>query len=106
MARKEFHVYLLAYNLTRKLQCEASEQHDVLPIALSFKSTIQHLSYFVFIIAFAANEQRRLFYRQLITLIKIFAVVPPCFKVWRQLRSLYANLKNITSLNLPTWQIG
>ena len=80
MARKEFHVYLLAYNLIRKLQCEASEQHDVLPIALSFKATIQHLSHFVFIIAFAANEQRRLFYRQLITLIKIFAVETPFFR--------------------------
>ena len=67
----EFYVCLLAYNLIRKLQCEASEQPDVLPIALSFKSTIQHLSHFVFIIAFAANEQRRLFYRQLITLIAL-----------------------------------
>ena len=69
MVRKEFYVHLLAYNLIRQLQSEASKEHGVTPITLSFKATIQHLCNFLMILAFAQSQQRLIFYRQLIALI-------------------------------------
>ena len=69
MVRKDFYVHLLAYNLIRKLQVEATHTEKIVPITLSFKSTIQHLNHFVFILAFARSEQRLLFYQQLIVLV-------------------------------------
>jgi len=43
MVVKDFYMHLMAYNLIRKLQLEASSQHNVDPLALSFCATIQHL---------------------------------------------------------------
>lgn len=69
MVKKEFYIHLLAYNLIRQLQCEAGREYGILPITLSFKATIQHLSNFLFLLAMTTAQQRRQIYQQLITLI-------------------------------------
>ena len=69
MVRKDFYVHLLAYNLIRTVQLEASRQHSVDPLALSFQATIQHLSSFTCLLAHATEEQRAYEYEQLIYLV-------------------------------------
>jgi len=69
MVRKDFYVHLLAYNLIRTVQLEASRQHQVDPLALSLCATIQHLSSFTCLLAHATDEQRTYEYEQLIYLI-------------------------------------
>jgi hypothetical protein len=69
MVVKDFYMHLLAYNLIRKLQLEASHQHGVDPLALSFSAVIQHLSSFTCLLAHATDEQRTYQYEQLIYLI-------------------------------------
>lgn len=67
--RKDFYVHLLAYNLIRTIQLEASRQQKVDPLTLSFCATIQHLSNFACLLAHAAEEQRAYEYTQLIYLV-------------------------------------
>ena len=69
MVRKDFYVHLLAYNLIRTMQLEASRQHCVDPLALSFCAVIQHLSSFTCLLAHATLEQRTYQYEQLIYLV-------------------------------------
>ncbi|MCH8295105.1 IS4 family transposase, partial [Candidatus Poribacteria bacterium] len=69
MVRKDFYVHLLAYNLIRTVQLEASRQQKVDPLALSFCATIQHLSNFACLLAHATEEQREYEYSQLIYLV-------------------------------------
>ena len=69
MVRKDFYVHLLAYNLIRTVQLEASRQHQVDSLALSFCATIQHLSNFTCLLAHATDEQREYEYTQLIYLV-------------------------------------
>ena len=69
MVVKDFYMHLLAYNLIRKLQLEASSQHGVAPLALLFCAVIQHLSSFTCLLAHATDEQRTYEYEQLIYLI-------------------------------------
>ncbi|MCH8293436.1 IS4 family transposase [Candidatus Poribacteria bacterium] len=69
MVRKDFYVHLLAYNLIHTVQLEASRQHQVDPLALSFCATIQHLSNFACLLAHATEEQRTYEYTQLIYLV-------------------------------------
>ncbi len=69
MVRKDFYVHLLAYNLIRTVQLEASRQQKVDPLALSFCATIQHLSNFACLLAHATEEHREYEYSQLIYLV-------------------------------------
>ena len=69
MVRKDFYVHLLAYNLIRTVQLEASRQHCVDPLSLSFCATIQHFSTFTCLLAHATEEQRAYEYTQLIFLV-------------------------------------
>ena len=69
MVRKAFYVHLLAYNLIRAVQLQASREHQVDPLSLSFCATIQHLSSFTCLLAHATEEQRRYEYEQLIFLV-------------------------------------
>jgi hypothetical protein len=69
MVRKDFYVHLLAYNLIRTVQQEASKQHTIDPLALSFCATIQHLSSFSSLLAQATEEQRVYEYTHLIFLV-------------------------------------
>ena len=69
MVRKDFYVHLLAYNLIRTVQQEASRQQKVDPLALSFCATIQHLSNFACLLAHATQQQRAYEYTQLIYLV-------------------------------------
>ena len=69
MVRKDFYVHLLAYNLIRTVQLQASGQHTVAPLALSLKATIQHLTHFTCLLAHATDEQRAYEYEQLIFLV-------------------------------------
>ena len=69
MVRKDFYVHLLAYNLIRTVQLEASRQHSVDPLPLSFQATIQHLSSFTCLLAHGTDEQREYEYTQLIYLV-------------------------------------
>jgi len=69
MVRKDFYVHLLAYNLIRTVQLQASRQHTVDPLALSFQATIQHLTSFTCLLAHATDEQRAYEYEQLIYLV-------------------------------------
>ena len=62
-------MHLLAYNLIRTVQFEASRAHEVDPFSLSFQATIQHLSSFASLLAHATEEQRRYEYTQLIFLV-------------------------------------
>ena len=69
MVVKDFYVHLLAYNLIRTVQLEASNQHAVDPLSLSFCATIQHLSSFSSLLAHASAAQRLYEYTQLIFLV-------------------------------------
>ncbi len=69
MVVKDFYVHLLAYNLIRTVQLEASRQQKVDPLSLSFQATIQHLSSFTCLLAHATEEQRAYEYEQLIYLV-------------------------------------
>ena len=69
MVRKDFYVHLLAYNLIRTVQLQASREHQVDPLALSLKATIQHLTSFTCLLAHATDEQRAYEYEQLIFLV-------------------------------------
>ena len=69
MVVKDFYVHLLAYNLIRTVQLQASRQHTVDPLALSFQATIQHLTSFTCLLAHATDEQRAYEYEQLIFLV-------------------------------------
>ena len=69
MVRKDFYVHLLAYNLIRTVQLQASRQYGVDPLALSFCATIQHVSSFTCIFAHATKEQGANEYTQLIYLV-------------------------------------
>ncbi len=69
MVRKDFYVHLLAYNLIRTVQLQASREHQVDPLALSFQATIQHLTSFTCLLAHATDEQRAYEYEQLIFLV-------------------------------------
>ncbi|MDP6737189.1 MAG: IS4 family transposase, partial [Nitrospinaceae bacterium] len=69
MVRKDFYVHLLAYNLIRAVQLEASKQHGVAPLALSFQATIQHVSSFSSLLAHATEQQGSYEYTQLIFLV-------------------------------------
>jgi hypothetical protein len=71
MVRKDFYVHLLAYNLIRTVQLEASIQQKVAPLALSFCATIQHLSNFACLLAHATQQQRAYEYTQLIYLVSM-----------------------------------
>ena len=67
MARKEFYIPLLAYNLIRKLQWETGLQHSVLPIFLSFSATVKHFSIFASLMASATDGVEQHLY----TLLKV-----------------------------------
>ena len=69
MVCKDFYVHLLAYNLIRAVQLEASRQHGVDPLALSFQATIQHVSSFSSLLAHATKQQGSYEYTQLIYLV-------------------------------------
>ena len=69
MVVKDFYVHLLAYNLIRALQLEASKQHCVDPLSLSFCATIQHVSSFSSLLSHASAAQRLYQYTQLIFLV-------------------------------------
>lgn len=69
MARKDFYMHLLAYNLIRTVQSQASSQHGVDPLGLSFQATIQHVGSFTSLLAHATPQQRVYEYTQLIFLV-------------------------------------
>ena len=69
MVVKDFYVHLLAYNLIRTVELQASWEHQVDPLALSFQATIQHLCSFTCLLAHATEEQRVYEYEQLIYLV-------------------------------------
>ena len=72
MVRKDFYVHqelLLAYNLIRTVQWEASQQHEVSPISLSFSATIQHFSIFIGLMVSAADEQEKHLYTLCLVLV-------------------------------------
>jgi DDE family transposase len=46
MVRKEIWAHLLAYNLIRKVMCQAARQFELKPWAISFKGTLQTLNAF------------------------------------------------------------
>ena len=51
------------------MQLQASRQHTVDPLVLSFQATIQHLTRFTCLLAHATDEQRAYEYEQLIFLV-------------------------------------
>ncbi len=60
---------LAEVSFSRTMQLEASRQHQVDPLALSFCATIQHLSNFACLLAHATEEQRAYEYTQLMYLV-------------------------------------
>jgi Transposase DDE domain len=46
MVRKEMWAHFLAYNLIRKIMCQAAARHDLAPWEISFKGTLQTLNAF------------------------------------------------------------
>lgn len=63
MVRKEFYVYLLAYNLLRSLMWEAGTVYGVLPLRLSMHRTRQHLDNFIpQLLATSGNKRRRIYH--------------------------------------------
>ncbi len=69
MARKEFYVHLLAYNLIRTIMFQSVSEHDVKPLELSFQATIQHHSNFSHALANADAEERKRLYIVLLDLV-------------------------------------
>ncbi len=69
MVVKDFYMHLLAYNLIRTIQLQASRNHAVDSLSLSFQATIQHLCSFSSLLAHATEEQRVYEYEQLIFLV-------------------------------------
>ena len=68
MARKEFYVHLLAYNLIRAVQKEAGQQHGSSPWELSFAATVQHVGIFVTLIVAMPLKRRADVYLLLLVL--------------------------------------
>jgi hypothetical protein len=69
MARKEFYVHLLAYNLIRTLMFQSATEHDVKPLELSFQATIQHHHNFSYALAHADAVKREYLYQVLLYLV-------------------------------------
>ena len=69
MARKEFYVHLLAYNLVRTIMFQSATEHDVKPLELSFQATIQHHSNFSHELASADTQERKRLYNVLLYLV-------------------------------------
>ena len=67
MVRKEFYVHLLAYNLIRATLWESGIKHQVHPLRLSFKGSIQHVLNFVPILAII--KDRDIIYAAMLTII-------------------------------------
>jgi len=69
MVRNEFYVHLLAYNLIRTLMFQASVEHEIAPLSISFQATIQHLSNFTYALAYADAQHRSYLYDTLLYLV-------------------------------------
>ncbi len=69
MARKEFYVHLLAYNLIRIIMFQSVTGHDVKPLELSFQATIQHHTNFNHPLASADVLERKRLYNVLLYLV-------------------------------------
>ncbi|MFQ5759022.1 MAG: IS4 family transposase [Candidatus Bathyarchaeia archaeon] len=69
MVRNEFYVHLLAYNLIRTIMSQAAAEHEITPLGMSFQATIQHLSNFIYILAYADAELRESIYSALLYLV-------------------------------------
>jgi hypothetical protein len=69
MARKEFYVHLLAYNLIRTVMYQSSVEYGVAPLSISFQATIQHLHNFSYALAYADAEILDCLYRTLLYLV-------------------------------------
>lgn len=69
MVRKSFYVHLLAYNLVRILMYQSSEEYDVLPLELSFSSSVVHLINFGCLLAQADIYERQRLYKELLYVI-------------------------------------
>ena len=59
MVRKELYIHLLAYNLVRTLMFQAGVRHQVVPLTLSFQTTIRHLINFGGKLAHTRNKAAR-----------------------------------------------
>ena len=69
MARKEFYIHLLAYNLIRTTMYQASAEHGGAPLGISFQATIQHLHNLGFALAYANAEMLDYLYGILLYLV-------------------------------------
>jgi hypothetical protein len=69
MARKEFYMHLLAYNLIRTIMSQSVTEHDVKALELSFQATIQHHSNFRHALASADAQERKRLYNVLLYLV-------------------------------------
>ena len=69
MARKEFYVHLLAYNLIRAIMFQSATEHNVKPLELSFQATIQHYSNFSHALANADAQERKRLYSVILYLV-------------------------------------
>src|SRR5436305_9291469 len=60
MVRKEMWAHFLAYNLIRKLMCQAAARHELMPWEISFKGTLQTLNAFALpLLTCAASRLRQ-----------------------------------------------
>ena len=69
MVQKEFYMHLLAYNLVRTLMFQASMEHEIAPLSISFQATIQHLSSFTYALVYADAQLRIYLYDTLLYLV-------------------------------------
>lgn len=69
MARKEFYIHLLAYNLVRTIMYQSSVEYGGEPPGISFQATIQHLHNFSYALAYADAEILDCLYRTLLYLV-------------------------------------
>lgn len=63
LVRKELYVYLLAYNLLRKVMWHAGTTHRIDPLRLSLQGTRQHLDNFIPLLASASAKNRNRLYQ-------------------------------------------
>ncbi len=75
MVRKEFYVHLLAYNLIRTTLWEAGIKHNVHPLKLSYKGTIQHFLNFVPILAVTPAIDRAIIHEIIHTIYSVLLTI-------------------------------
>jgi hypothetical protein len=59
MLEKELEMFMLAYNLTRAVMCQAADRHGVDRFCLSFKGTVATIRQWAVVIAVGARSIRR-----------------------------------------------